>query len=39
LATDLADRESCSALGSAGGSESSGRIPGLLFSKIKRHSM
>lgn len=39
LATDLADKESCSALGGGVGSESSGRIPGLTFSKIKSHSM
>lgn len=39
LAVDLADKESCSALGSEGGPESSGRILGLLFSKIKNHSM
>lgn len=33
---DLADKESCSPLGSGGGPESSGRILGLLFSKIKK---
>lgn len=40
LATDPADKDVCSALGSrAGGSGSSGRVLGLLLSKTESHSV